>query len=49
VGNVHEILIETPESKRLLRIQVHKCEDNIKTDNREIECGVVIGTSGGLL
>jgi hypothetical protein len=37
--NAYRILVRKPEAKILLGRFIHRCEDNIKTDNREREWG----------
>jgi hypothetical protein len=34
----HRILLRKPEGKRRLQNRMRRCEDNIKTDPREIRC-----------
>jgi hypothetical protein len=40
---IYKILLEKPEGKTPLRRHRSRCEDNIKMDLKEMECGVWTG------
>jgi len=53
---VYRVLVGKPERKRPIGRPRRRCEDNIKIDHQEVECGgmdwidlVKIGTGGGHL
>jgi hypothetical protein len=39
--NAHKILVKKPEGKRQLRRPMHRWEDNIRMDLREVRCECV--------